>query len=339
MRIILKSLLGTLALSLLTAAFAPVSAQTTGRPATENEVNQLRTRLNENAVSIVSGTPAGTYLAIAYDMAATLDSGFDMRVLPIAGKGSVQNVRDILHLKGVDMGIVQSDVLAFFRQSGELGAGVEKRLVYIAKLYNEEMHLVAGPGINSIQDLAGKKVNFAEVNSGTQYSSRLIFDALKINVQEVNMGQTDAIVKIRAGEIAATVFIAGRPANAVAQLPKDAGLKLLQVPFTTELENIDYFPASFAATDYPNLIQDGKKIDTIAVGAVLASYNWPAGTDKHRRLTRFCDALVTKFPEFLKAPRHPKWKEVNLAANLKAWNRFEPMQARLQQAGIAAPKR
>jgi uncharacterized protein len=335
MRNAFRSILSALALTSLTAMSGHVSAQTTGRVATENEVNQLRSRLNENAVSVISGTPAGTYLAIAYDMAATLDSGFDLRVLPIAGKGSVQNVRDILHLKGVDMGIVQSDVMAFFRQSGELGPNVERRLVYITKLYNEEMHLVAGPGINSIQDLAGKKVNFAEVNSGTQYSSRLIFDALKIQVQEVNMGQPDAIVKIRSGEIAATVFIAGRPANSVAQLPKDAGLKLLSVPFTTELENIDYFPASLGSTDYPNLVADGKKVDTIAVGAVLASYNWQPGTDRHRRLTRFCDQLVTKFPEFLKAPRHPKWKEVNLAANLKAWNRFEPMQARLQQAGIA----
>ena len=335
MRTAYRTMLGAIALAATTAFASPVLAQATGRVATENEVNQLRSRLNENAVSVISGTPAGTYLAIAYDMAATLDSGYDLRVLPIAGKGSVQNVRDILHLKGVDMGIVQSDVMTFFRQSGELGAGVERRLVYIAKLYNEEMHLVAGPGINSIQDLAGKKVNFAELNSGTQFSSRLIFNALKINVQEVNMGQTDAIVKIRSGEIAATIFIAGRPANSVAQLPKDAGLKLLPVPFTTELENIDYFPAALSSQDYPNLVADGQKVDTIAVGAVLASYNWPAGTDRHRRLSRFCDQLVAKFPDFLKAPRHPKWKEVNLAANLKAWNRFEPMQTRLQQAGIA----
>src|SRR5262249_40441870 len=119
--------------------------------------------LNRNTVTIISGTPAGTYLAVAYDMSAALDDGDNLRVLAVAGKGSVQNVRDILHLRGVDIGIVQSDVMAYFKQNGELGANVDERLVYITKLYNEEMHLVASADIKDIKDLAGKKMNFAEV--------------------------------------------------------------------------------------------------------------------------------------------------------------------------------
>lgn len=299
--------------------------------AQETDQFRLRQLMNQNTVTIISGTPAGTYLAVAYDMAAVLDSGFDMRVLAIAGKGSVQNVRDILHLKGVDMGIVQSDVMQFFLKRNELGRDLPQRLVYIAKLYNEEMHVVAAPGIKSIRDLAGKKVNFGEVNSGTQFSSRLIFDTLKINVEEVNMGQTDAITRIRSGEIAATIFIAGRPAAAVANLQRDTGLRLVTVPFTPELEAIDYFPATLSGTDYPNLVAPGESVETIAIGAVLASYNWPSESDRGRRLARFTTALYQKFPEFLKPPRHPKWKEVNLAANLKAWRRLPAAQDALQK--------
>lgn len=307
-------------------------------PARAQEVDQFRLRslMNQNTVTIISGTPAGTYLAIAYDMAAVLDNGFDMRVLAVAGKGSVQNVRDILHLKGVDMGIVQADVMQFFLRRNELGRDLQQRLVYIAKLYNEEMHVVAGPDIKSIRDLAGKKVNFGEVNSGTQFSSRLIFDTLKLNVEEVNMGQTDAITRIRSGEIAATIFIAGRPAAAVANLPRDGGLKLVPVPFGAELEAIDYFPATLASTDYPNLIAGGQTVETIAVGAVLASYNWAPDSDRGRRLAKFTGLLYQKFPEFLKAPRHPKWKEVNLAASLKAWRRLPAAQDALLK--LAPPK-
>jgi hypothetical protein len=76
-------------------------------------------------------------------MSAVLDDGNNLRVLAVAGKGGEQNVRDILHLHGVDMGIVQSDVMAYFKQNGELGANVDKHIVYITTLYNDEMHLVA----------------------------------------------------------------------------------------------------------------------------------------------------------------------------------------------------
>ena len=53
------------------------------------------------------------------------------------------------------------------------------------------MHILAGPGIKSIQDLAGKNVNFSDVGSGTQFSTRLIFELLGIKAQEVNVGQAD----------------------------------------------------------------------------------------------------------------------------------------------------
>jgi uncharacterized protein len=49
---------------------------------------------------------------IAADLAAVLDGGQTLRVLPVLGKGSLQNLADILYLRGIDVGIVQSDALA-----------------------------------------------------------------------------------------------------------------------------------------------------------------------------------------------------------------------------------
>lgn len=299
----------------------------------------LTEQINQNTVTIITGTPAGTYLAVAHDMSAVLDEGDllqDLRILPVTGKGSVQNVRDILHLRGVDLGIVQSDVMTHFKQSGELGNNIDQRLVYITKLYNEEMHLLANAQIHDIKELAGKKVNFAERNSGTQFSSRIIFDLIGIKVEEVNMGQTDALAKIKSGEIAATVFIVGRPAAVLARLPKDSGLRLLPVPYSQPLEDNSYFPAALTSQDYPALIAEGQRVDTIAVGAVLANYNWPRGTDRYRRVSRFIDAFFGRFSEFQAVPRHPKWQEVNLTANLRGWRRFAGAQDWLDRASTSA---
>lgn len=297
------------------------------RPTTQDA---MKARMNENTVSIITGTPAGTYIQIAYDISVVLDEGDQLRVLAMLGKGSVQNVKDILHLRGVDMGIVQSDVMRHFRSNNELGPNIDRRLVYITKLYNEELHVVAHKNIKSFKDLAGKKVNFAENGSGTQFSARMIFDLLGLKVEEVNMSQPDALVKIKSGEVAATVFVAGRPAAVFAKLAKDPDLQLLPVAFEKALQQ-DYLPANLTAADYPGLLAEGQKIDTIAVGSVLAVYNWPREHDRFRRTSKVVEALFTKFAEFQKAPRHAKWKEVNLAAELPGWNRFPAAQEWLER--------
>ena len=88
----------------------------------------------------------------------------------------------------------------------------------------------------------------------------------------------------------------------------------------------DYLPATLTSKDYPNLIPEGGRVDTIAVPAVLAAYNWAPNTDRYRKLSQFVDAFFTKFPEIQKPPRHPRWKNVNLAATMEGWTRFQPAQ-------------
>ncbi len=283
-------------------------------------------RANQNTVTVISGNPNGSYLFLAYDLSVVLDEDGDgLRVLPVIGKGGYQNVRDILHLKGVDLGITQSNIMTHAKATGELGANIENRLSYIAKLYNEEMHILAGAGIEQISDLDGKTCNYSDVGSGTQFSTRLIFQAIGIKCKEVNIAQGDAFLKVKSGEIAATVLIAGKPSAAFAKFKLEPGMKLLPMGYTKPLEN-DYFPTTLTHKDYPNLIPEGKVVDTVAVGAVLAVYNWPQDTERYRRVSRFIDGFFTKFDAFLKSPRHPKWQETNLAAPLKGWKRFPAAQ-------------
>ncbi len=84
----------------------------------------------------------------------------------------------------------------------------------------------------------------------------------------------------------------------------------------------DYLPATLTHEDYPGLIPEGQTVDTIAVGAVLAVFNWPPNSERYRRVAKFTEALFKNFDKFLDKPRHPKWKEVNLAAELPGWERF-----------------
>jgi TRAP-type uncharacterized transport system substrate-binding protein len=202
-----------------------------------------------------------------------------------------------------------------------MGPNIESRLAFITRLYNEEMHVLAGEGINSVKDLDGKKVNFSDVGSGTQFSARLIMELLKIRPIEINVGQGDGYQMVKKGEIAATILIAGKPTGAFAKFKLEPGMKLLPVPYTEALED-DYLPAKISGKDYTNLLPPNESVDTVAVASVLAAYNWPRDTDRYRRVATFIDAFFSKFSEFLKPARHPKWKETNINSELKGWKRF-----------------
>jgi uncharacterized protein len=281
----------------------------------------LTEKLNQNTVTVISGNPNGTYLYLAYDMSAVLDDGNDLRVLPIIGKGGYQNVMDVLHLRGIDLCITQANIMSYLKKTGEFGPNIDSRLSYVVRLYNEEMHILAGSGIASLQELSGKKVNFSDAGSGTQFSTRLIFGLLGIKATEVNVGQADGYQKVKSGEIAATVLIAGKPTGSFAKFKLEPGMTLLPVPYTEALEQ-DYLPTKLTHEDYPGLIAKGSSVDTVAIPSVLAVYNWPRDSDRYRRVAKFIDAFFRKFAEFQQPARHVKWKEASIAATLRGWKRF-----------------
>ena len=171
-------------------------------------------RMNQGTVGIVSGGVAGTYIRVAADLAAVLDDGDNLRVLAMIGKGSVQNIADVLYLKGVDIGIVQSDVLAYIKREN-LFAGVERRINFITKLYNEEFHLLVRSDITQLSELAGKKVNFDNRGSGTFITSTVVFDTLGIAVEPTFFDQALALERLKAGDISAYGLCRGQAGDLV----------------------------------------------------------------------------------------------------------------------------
>ncbi|WP_240048392.1 TAXI family TRAP transporter solute-binding subunit [Crenalkalicoccus roseus] len=331
-RLARRALLQGLALAAAPAALA----QTPPRQGAAASLSALAARANAGTVGIISGGVDGTYIRIAADLAAVLDDGDTLRVLPILGKGSLQNLSDILVLRGVDIGIVQSDVLAFARRE-RLLPGLDGLVQYITKLYDEEVHVLARPGIARIADLDGEVVNVDLRGSGTAMTASLLFEGLGVRIRPAHETQDLALARLGRGEIAALVFVAGKPARLFAAIPPGSGLHFLPVPMTPALMET-YLPSTLTHADYPALVAEGETVETIGVGAVMAVYAWQPGTERHRKVARFVEALHARFPEFLRPPRHPKWREVNLAAQVPGWVRFDHRaQAPRGRGGPAAP--
>lgn len=280
---------------------------------------------NANVLGVISGGLDGTYTRFAADIAAVIDGVDGLRILPIIGKGSLQNLSDLLYLRGVDLAIVQSDVLAAAAQQRTF-PGLEQQVQYLAKLYNEEVHVFAAPGIARLSDLAGKLVAMDNRGSGTAMTATLLFSRLGIAVRPVYDATVDATEKLRRGDIAAMVRVTGKPARFTTPLPE--GARLLPIPLGEELLET-YLPGSFGPEDYPGLVPAGETVETVAVGAVLAAYNHQL-PERRDRVVRFSRALSLKFDSFLRPPRHPKWREVNLAAGIPGWTRFGSVPPRPQ---------
>ncbi|MEZ5819696.1 MAG: TAXI family TRAP transporter solute-binding subunit [Xanthobacteraceae bacterium] len=276
--------------------------------------------LNANTVTLISGTIGGTYVQFGADLASVLDDGNKLRVLPIVGRGSVQSVADILFLQGVDLGIVRSDTLDYLERKG-FAKDIKKQFTYVTKLYNEEMQMIAPKSIASIKDLNGKRVSVDLPNGGTFVTALTVFERLGIKPQVYYIEQRIAMEKLQKGELDAVIVCGGKPYKSVSNFKNDGRFHLARVEYAKPLQN-DYLPATLTSKDYPNLIPEGQTVDTIAVPAVLAAYNWAPNTDRYRKLTQFVDAFFTKFPSFQRPPFHPKWKEVSLSAPLADWQRL-----------------
>jgi TRAP transporter TAXI family solute receptor len=289
---------------------------------------KTKERLNANTTTVITGTIGGTYVQIGADLASVLDDGENFRVLPIVGRGSVQSIADILYLRGVDLGIIRSDTLDYLEKKG-YATGLKKQLTYVTKLYNEEMHVVAPKSIQKLSDLEGKTIAVDLPNGGTFVTTITVFERLGIKANYAYIEQRRAYEKLRKGEIDAMVAVQGVPSKFTTTI-KDDRFHLVPIDYAPALQ-ADYLPAQLKAEDYPALIPPGGRVDTIAVPAILAAYNWDPGTDRYRNVAHFVQAFFDKFTDFQKPPFHPKWKEVVLSAPLKGWRRFPAAQAWLDE--------
>lgn len=294
----------------------------------------LTERLNRGLVEVITGRSDGTAIRMVEDVADILDDGGTRRILPVAGKGSLQNIADVKALRGIDMALVQLDVLNRVRAQ-KLYPGLEQSLSYVAKLYDEEFHLLARSDIKSLNDLAGKKVNFGGPGDGTSITGPAIFDLLKVRSEATSYPSPLALEKLRSGEIAAVAYVGGKPMPLFSALNPGDGFHFLGIPMDPGVVGT-YVPAQLTEEDYPGLIAAREPIDTVAVGTVLVVANLAPDSERYRNVVNFVDAFFTQFQRLQEAPYHPKWRDVNLAAEIPGWKRFPAADTWLKRNAVAS---
>jgi TRAP-type uncharacterized transport system substrate-binding protein len=321
-------------LLILASGSASAFAQDAG-----NKYLEEKRAANASTVTIIGSSTTSTFTKLIEDIQNVLDDpkSNELRILPVLGRGASQNVHDILFLKGIDMGIVDSGFLQAYKDKDPVLYGnIEQRVQYVAKLLNSELHMLAPKSITSYEQLQGKKVNLWKPASVTAAVTSAVFKLLDIDIQPVYLDTDAAFEALKAGEIAAMARMGGAPQADYDKITVETGWHF--VPLNDQTLSPGkfsklmgaYLPAQLKNEHYPKIIGQNEPVSTIASGIMLAVYNWPEGSERYQKLETFTRKFFDNIEKFRDDSRHPKWKEINLAADVPGWVRFKPAQVWLE---------
>ena len=279
-------------------------------------------KANAWTVGLAAGLLEGAPLRLGAEMARVVDDGYNLHVLPIVTRGATENLNSLLYLRGIDTAIINSDALEEYK--AQLPQ-IRRKITYVLNLFPSELHVFVRPEIQSLQDLAGKKVNFNTLGTAAAYSGPLIFSRLGINAENTFIPHQLALEQMRKGEMAAVVFITSKPVDAFVRGRFEPGFKFLPVAYDSRFEDY-YLPAVLEAGEYPGLIKAGERVATIAVPTALVAFNWAPQTNRYERVARFVDLLFSRVDKLQAPGFDPKWKSINLAATVPGLDRFPAAQ-------------
>ncbi|MDO5370081.1 TAXI family TRAP transporter solute-binding subunit [Paracoccus sp. (in: a-proteobacteria)] len=294
-------------------ALGAVLALATGPAAAQQEFGK----------AVMTGGASGTYIQIGRDLAGLMaQCGQTLNVIESAG--SLENFMAVRQRSNTQFGIVQNDVLEYLKTYSANDPDVARAIynVRIAfPLYDEEVHLLATSDIDSLADLAGKRVAIGVENSGTFLTASLVLDLTGTEPAERRLiSPADALPALKAGEIDAFFYVAGAPTALFAEGEID-GERFQLVPITDQTLGSVYDTATIPANTYPF---QPEAVEGIAVKALLMTFEYdPRGNGYQQQsckaVSDLSHLMLTRLPQ-LQESGHPKWKNVDLQDIPPGWD-------------------
>ena len=240
--------------------------------------------------SFVSSNEGGTWYNMVGGAVNLFNENFAGVQFSIeASGGSVENVRRVVTGEA-DFGMAYaSHVYESVKGIGSYEGQPSDKQQIIAELYKSPHYFVTvkDSGIKTLSDLAGKTVAIGTAGSGTSDNSRRVFQALGIQVKEVEMSFSDQARALQDGQIAA-LGQGGAPAAGIVELA--AAKDIYIIPFSEEeLETIVSLAPYFEPGEIPANMYQGQ---TEAVPTFTFSVYWTVNKDTPEQLVYECLKLA-----------------------------------------------
>jgi uncharacterized protein len=195
--------------------------------------------VGQTQLSIATGGTGGVYYPVGGGYAQVIDQFVDGYTASVeATNASVDNVAFISRGES-DLALALADtVLAAYAGTGRFGAdGDLPQLANLRALtvaYTNAIHIITieGSGIESLQDLVGKRVSVGAPGSGTEVSAQTLLAAVGItydDFQVERLSANETADALRDGAIDAGFWSGGVPTGAVLSLAETRQIKLVPV--------------------------------------------------------------------------------------------------------------
>jgi ABC-type amino acid transport substrate-binding protein len=256
----------------------------------------------------------------------------NVRILPIAGHGAVDNLRDLLQLRGVDLAVLNSDILAFLDQTRQY-PNARTHIRYVTHIYSQKIYLLARKEFNTIDDLRGRRLGVLSREGGSHTTATTLFGLLGIDValralgsdaqlDDPSLEQFDAVLLL--GDELARVRLSAQARN---------GLRVLPIGLAPALRSA-YRPAVIEPQELPGLPVAGST-ETIAVSTLLAVYNWTPAQQRFADVSSFASGLLAALPRLRQTAGSP-WRQADIGAQIEGWQTHSAVQ-RARALGKAQP--
>lgn len=210
--------------------------------------------LESNIVTIATGGASGPYNIIGTTLADTYSNTYDVNSRTQTTGASVENVNLIKEDK-IEMAFTMSDVVS---QAVEGTEGFEEptdKISQIAALYPNYVQIVttADSGIETFEDLRGKRIAVGDQNSGVEVNARTLLEGHGITYDDIEvdyLGYAEAADGLRAGQIDAAFLTSGLPNASLLELSQSLDIRMVSID-PADVENIAEDKSYFIAMEIP----------------------------------------------------------------------------------------
>ena len=190
-------------------------------------------KLQTKFVTIATGGASGPYNIIGTSLSEIYAKTFGVNSKTQTTGASVENI-NLLSQGKVDMAFVMSDVVTDAIEGVNNFSAPVNNIQQIAVLYPNVMQVAAAKnsGINTIEDLKGKRIAVGDQGSGTEVNARTLLQEFGITYDDVKVDYlsfAEAADAMKAGKIDAAFFNSGLPNSSIMELEQGFDLKIVSV--------------------------------------------------------------------------------------------------------------
>ena len=260
--------------------FAGCNTSSPQAPASQKDTVE---HIEKQFLTMLTGGTGGTYYPIGIIFSTLWNEKLVDMGISVSSQASAGSVENLNMLKSgeADLGIAVSDFgyYAMTAQKNFEGKGEFPEIRAITGLWPELVQFIVteSSGINTIEDVVGKRLSVGAASSGTAFSSAVIMETLcnayadKGDFKAEYLGYTEASNAMQNGQLDAINLTGGIPTSSVTEL-LSSSMKVKIMPFTHEqYEKLHVVAPQFGfytipAGTYPGLAKD---IETLGFKASL----------------------------------------------------------------------